>query len=263
MDARALFGEGRLEQAVAAATEDVRQHPTDVERRAYLAILLCFEGRLERADKQLDALVRQDPGAELGISLTRQLLRAEQARQQFYKEGRVPEFLKPPSDRAALHLKASISIREGRLAEAAELLDQAEEMRCELSGRTDGRVFDDLRDLGDPTAGFFEVLTSTGKFYWIPMEDVLEISMQPPERARDLLWRRATMAVRDDPEGEVYLPTIYAPIDDRLPEANRLGRATDWIGGNGEPVLGVGLRTYLVGDEAQTIMQLTELSFSP
>jgi type VI secretion system protein ImpE len=261
MEAKELFSEGKLAEALATATEDVRKHPADAERRAFLAVLLCFDGNLERADKQLDALVHHDPEAAVGISLTRQLVRAEQARQQFYKEGRVPEFLKTPDDRAALHLQASVMIREGKLEEASAALEQAEEMRGELKGTFNGESFADIRDLDDFTAGYFEVLTSTGKFYWIPMEDVIEMAIQPPQRARDLLWRQTTMIVRDGPEGEVYLPSIYAPVTEDLPVTARLGRATDWVGGEAAPVRGVGLRTFLVGDEARTIMETTDIAF--
>ena len=45
------------------------------------------------------------------------------------------------------------------------------------------------------TAGSFEVLTTTGKYYWIPTERVATVEFHPPKRPRDLLWRRATMSV--------------------------------------------------------------------
>ncbi|MEI7815483.1 MAG: type VI secretion system accessory protein TagJ, partial [Coriobacteriia bacterium] len=72
------------------------------------------------------------------------------------------------------------------------------------------------------------VLTSTGKYYWIPLEAVELAEFRPPERPRDLLWRPTHMVVTDGPDGEVFLPTIYpltfANGDDQL----RLGRGTDW-----------------------------------
>ena len=93
MTARELFDAAKLNDAIAAALEDVKKAPTDTGKRGFLAELLCFAGDLERADKQLDALGHQDPQVMVGVSLFRQLIRAEQARQQFYTEGRLPEFL--------------------------------------------------------------------------------------------------------------------------------------------------------------------------
>ena len=51
-DAGALFKAGRLDEAVAAATEAVRKAPTDLGPRLLLAELLLFQGRLERVRAQ-------------------------------------------------------------------------------------------------------------------------------------------------------------------------------------------------------------------
>jgi type VI secretion system protein ImpE len=259
MNAKELFKAGNLAEAVTAALEEVKQHPTDTSRRGFLGELLCFTGDFPRADVHLDALGNQDPQALLGVALFRQLLRAEQARQQFFREGRLPEFLDPPPLYLQRHLEASISVREGRPAEAVTLLNEAEDLRPEVAGTCDGQSFNDLRDIDDMTASFFEVLTSTGKYYWIPLERVERVEFRAPERPRDLLWRRAHMAVRSGPDGEVYLPALYpgthAESDDRL----RLGRLTEWRGGNEAPLRGVGQRMFVIGEEDRAIMELHEL----
>ena len=254
------YREGRLQEALTAATGDVRQRPTDSGRRTFLCELLCLAGDLERADRQLDALSHQQPDGALSTSLFRQVLRAEQARQQFFTDGRLPELLGPPPPALKLLLEASIRLREGQTGEAAELLARAEEERPRVTGICDGTAFDDLRDLDDRTASVLEVLTSNGKYYWVPLERVELIEFRPPARPRDLLWRRAHLIVRDGPDGEVFLPTLYAGSqaepDDRL----RLGRATEWRGGDGTPTWGVGQRTLLVGDEARPILEIKEIA---
>src|SRR5262245_11528456 len=122
MDARELYQAGLLKDAIAAMNAEVKQHPADTGSRALLCELLGFAGNLERADTLLDTLGTQDPQAMVGISLWRHLIRAEQARQQFFGEGRLPEFLGEPTPVLRLHLEASIHLREGRSAEAAKLL---------------------------------------------------------------------------------------------------------------------------------------------
>src|SRR5262249_31933199 len=146
------------------------QHPTDRGIRGFLCELLCFSGDLERADRQLDALLHQDPEVMAGIGLFRQLIRAEQARQQFYTDGRLPEFLGQPSPVLRLHLEAAVLLRDGKATEAAAVLARAEADRIRVRGTCDDHAFDDFRDLDDVTASFFEVLTSNGKYYWIPIE---------------------------------------------------------------------------------------------
>jgi type VI secretion system protein ImpE len=261
MTASELYQAGQLNEAITAATAEVKKHPTDTDRRGFLFELLCFAGDWERADKQLETMVHQDPATAVGLSLFRQLVRAEVWRQQFYDEGRVPEVLGEPSPVFQLHFQASICLREGNAAEAASLLAQAEDQRPHVRGVCDGQPFDDWRDLDDLTACAFEVLTSTGKYFWIPVERVESIEFHPPQRPQDLLWRRAHMIVAGGPDGEVYLPTIYPATRQAGDERLRLGRGTEWLGDEGQPMRGLGQRMFLIGDQDRSIMQLTEVTF--
>jgi type VI secretion system protein ImpE len=117
-----------------------------------------------------------------------------------------------------------------------------------------------MRDADDLLAGSFEVLTTTGKYFWIPTERVQTLEFHPPKRPRDLLWRRASMSVAQGPDGEVYLPAVYvtdAPVADAL----RLGRETDWRQADGGPVRGVGQRLFIVGEDAAPMMELGNFRF--
>src|SRR5215212_6105393 len=92
-----LYQSGRLRDAVAAAGEEVKKKPTDPLARGFLCEMLLIAGELERADTHLQVLAQQDAGAAPQLSVFRQLIRAEQARRQFYSDGRVPEFLGEPT----------------------------------------------------------------------------------------------------------------------------------------------------------------------
>jgi type VI secretion system protein ImpE len=260
MNAKEHFEAGNLKEAITAAADDVKKNPTDVARRTFFCELVCLSGDMERADRQLDLLSHQDPQFMVGVSLFRQLVRAETARQDFYNSGRPPEFLASPAPHVRLHLEASILLREGKNKEAAELLSQAEEQRPKVAGTCDSKVFDDFRDLDDLTASFFEVLTSTGKYYWIPVDQVELVEFRKPGRPRDLLWRRAHMIVKNGPDGEVYLPTLYAGTQSEADDRVRIGRVTEWRNGNSAPTRGIGLRTFLVGEEGKTILEMENLT---
>lgn len=262
-NASELFASGDLGGAIDVVTARVKKHPTDQDSRGLLAEFLCIGGELGRADKLLDALGNQDAEAAPALAMWRQVLRAELARREFYQQGRLPEFIDGPTPVLEKHLQASVYLRDGERAQAAELLGEAEQLRPAVSGQCNGRAFDDLRDLDDLTASFFEVLTTTGSYYWIPVERLVSVEFLSPQRPRDLIWRRARMKVSDGPEGEVVVPAVYANPVAQVSDQARLGRVTDWQGGDGEPVLGIGQRTYLVGDEALPIMQLQTIEFSP
>jgi type VI secretion system protein ImpE len=170
--------------------------------------------------------------------------------------------LAEPSTVIEKSLAALAALRAGDHADAVRLIAEAEEARPKASGTHGSQPFDDFRDLDDATAGVFEVLTSTGKYFWIPIERVQAIEFREPKRPRDLLWRQAEMSVSDGPEGEVYLPAIYIPSGQPLDDQLRLGRGTEWTEGDGQPTRGRGQRTFLVGDEAVPIMELTSLEFT-
>ena len=259
MDAHEFYRAGRLAEAIAAMNEEVRKNPADMLRRGFLAELLLVSGNLERADVQLDTLAQQDAQAGPSFALLRQIVRAEQARRQFHAEGRVPEFLGLPTPSMGLRLRASVALREGRPQEASTLLDEAEAVRVHTKGTCDGKPFEDLRDLDDMTADFLEVLTSTGKYYWVPMEHVVTVEFRAPTRPRDLVWRRAAMSVKDGPEGEVFVAAIYPTPAEGVTDAMRLGRVTEWRGGDGVPVRGVGQRTLLVDEEARPLVEIREI----
>lgn len=256
--ARACLREGRLGDAIAAQTAAVRLRPTDVDVRGLLAELFCFSGDLDRADRQLEVIASQAPTV-IGTALFRQILRAERARRECFSEGRLPEFLAPPPEHIECHLRALLALREGDAAVAKELIAEADALRPAVAGVCDGVGFQDWRDLDDLTAGFLEVLTSTGKYYWVPLEQVISLEFRRPEHERDLLWRRAGLTLRQGPEGEVFVPATYWISPEHADDELRLGRRTDWLTHPHEPVRGVGLRTYLAGERDLTILDITRI----
>ena len=264
-EAGRLVREGNLGDAVTAATAAVRQAPTDIGARVLLAELLCFTGNIERADVVLDACADLDPTAALVVAEFRQLLRGETARRQLFKEGRVPEFLGEPTEAQRLALAAVVALRNEAFEEAGKLAAQAEEVRAHPAGSLRGTPFDDMRDADDLLASCFEVITTTGKYFWISPTRVELLELHPMKRPRDLVWRRASMQVAGGPDGDVYLPTLYPPGPGEaaaLSDALKLGRATDWqqAGENG-PMRGVGAVTLLVGEEAMTWLEMDGLKF--
>jgi type VI secretion system protein ImpE len=261
MNASEHYQAGQLDEAISAATEQVKKTPTAVPARYFLAELLCFAGELDRADLQLDALGQQDPQVTLAILQFRHLIRAEKARQQFFNEGRLPEFIGEPAPHIRALLDTSIRVREGAHDEAVGLLTQAEDERPHPRGKCDEQAFDDLRDADDLTSAFLEVLTSNGKYYWVPWEQIEGISFSAAERPRDLVWRRIQLSVSSGPDGEVFTPVIYAGTTGDSDPKLKLGRGTDWRE-TGGITRGVGQKTFLIGDEAKTIMELKELEFA-
>lgn len=257
------FDAGDLSGAINATLELVKQHPIDTGKRAFLCELFCFAGDWERADKQLELIAKQDAEAMVGAGLIRQLIRAATARQEFYQEGRLPEFLGEAPPLLQRHLKASIALRGQAVSEAAHLLAEAEKQRRPTPGRCNGKPFDDWRDLDDLCAPFFEVFTSNGKYYWIPFDRVQVIEFRAPEHARDLLWRSAHLTFAEGSDAEVFLPALYVDSSASSSDRLKLGQMTEWRNDGDGLTRGVGQRMFLAGEEAQAIMELERVEFSP
>jgi type VI secretion system protein ImpE len=264
--AGALFAARKLGPAIEAANAEVRRKPGELGGRVLLAELLLFAGNLDRADVVLDAAAKVDPTSAIVVAEFRQLLRADIARRQCAREGRVPEFLGEPTPSLRASLAAQVALRAGDIAEAARQTAEAESTRPQVAGTMIGpggeTAFDDFRDVDDLCAGFIEVLTTTGKYFWVPNERVESIAFHPPKRPRDLAWRRATISVNAGPDGEVYIPAIYDSTQPDLADDYRLGHTTDWIEDETGPVRGIGQRVFLIGEEAYPIMDIAELRFA-
>ena len=254
-----FFRQGKLAEAIAAAEQSVRQHPAEIGGRVLLAEYLLFAGDFERADAVLVAAEAVEPGAALVAAEFRQLLRAASARRQLFSAGRVPDFLGAPTTLQTGMLRALVALQAGDHEAAARAAADAEACRPPVAGVANAAAFTDMRDADDLCSGSFEVLTTTGKYYWVPTERVASMDFHPPKRPRDLFWRRCTMTVRDGPDGDVYLPALYdAPPD--APEAVRLGRLTEWT--DASPVRGCGQRVFLVGEEGIPVTQLQTVEFA-
>ena len=229
----------------------VRAEPARAAHRLDLADVLIVQGELERADNHLDLAAGQDTTLALPVALTRQLIRAATARAETFEQRRPPELVAEPDTGV-----------EAALARLAGVAGAAEPVPVAAS--VDGRAADELLDADDRTADVLEVLTSTGKYVWVPFGQIASLKLSTPERLRDVIWRPAELEVRGGPTGIVYLPAIYhhshqGAGGDAVTDAHRLGRATDWIE-DGDRVTGVGLRTFLVGDDALALGEFAELS---
>lgn len=250
-----------LPGAIAAATDRVRQAPTDHAARYRLAELFCLNGELERADAQLAILLNQAPELQRRVSVARHLIRAEAARQDWYRAGRPPELLREPSDAIRLHLEGGVKLRDGDAAGAAALYAQAEAARAPRNGADgSGAAFDDFRDLDDAIGGLLELLTMDGRYLWVDLADVAALDFVPGRHLLDLIWRELRLTLADGTAGTLYMPAIYAAIPPDSP-GFKLGRATDWVEGDGL-VQGKGQRCFLRGEAAVPVMELATLRFT-
>ena len=262
MNAQELFSAGKLAEAITAALEQVRNKPTDVNARFFLAELLCFDGAWERADKQLDVMMQQSQEPNMFALLFRQLVRGEVAREQIFRDGRAPDVMVELPQYAQKQLRVCLELRNGDLGAAKTIADEIEGSRPGFSGKVNGKPFGGgVRDLDDRIGTVIELITAHGKCFWVPWENIKSIEFVKPERPLDLMWRKATVDIAGGPGGEVYVPVRYPLADASQWSADaKLGRGTDWFGDENGAICGVGQRMVLVGDEPMSILEIETIS---
>ncbi len=258
--AKALFEAGQLEDAISQLTREVKANPADAMRRTFLFELLCFAGRWDRAEKQLEALGQESVQAEIGVQVYHNNIKAERERRRLFADGVAPHFLTDPPGYVDLLVAAINHLREGKLAEARQLLDRAEEERPAASGTLNGQAFQDFRDYDDVVGPVLELVVKE-KYAWLPFEQIKRMEIDAPKRLRDLLWAPARIEATDGTIGEVYVPALYAGSSEHPNNQVKLGRLTDWKQVSEDISLAAGLRMFLVDQEDKPIFEARTVEF--
>lgn len=258
MNIKEQLRNAQLPEAIKDATAAVRTSPQNIKQRQLLCELLVISGDLERADKQWDAILEQAPQSAVSVLPLRQLIRAEQTRQQCFQQGGVPDSFQELTDAQKYILQSMIEMRQRNLTKAQTFLSQAEAAQPLVSGTCNGKKFTGMRDCDDLCAGSIEAFTTQGKYYWIPLEHIATLTFHAPEQPLDLIWRHASLTLHNGLTGEIYLPAIYIHTP---PEyfAARLGHITEWQSEQTPPVTGIGQRLFLIGNVPVSVMELESL----
>jgi type VI secretion system protein ImpE len=231
MKARELLAASRLTDAIESLGVELRNDPTDAQRRSLLFELLAFAGEFDRAEKHLDILAQRGPDAGMGALLYRAAIHAEKTRAEMFRTGDRPE-------------------HRGSTAPA---------------GAVNGKQFSSIRD-ADPRIGDRLEVFAAGQYMWLPFEHIASLRINPPKRLRDTLWTPAIL--KTGPKfkgvelGEVLLP-VLAPLSfESDDDAVRLGRVTEWVATD-DGDAPVGQKLLLVDDEEVPILEVRELTVTP
>jgi type VI secretion system protein ImpE len=232
MDALQLFRAGKLQEAIDALSAGLRDNPSDTKNRTFLFELLCFAGDYNRAEKHLELLQEQSGEAAMGALLYRGALNAERTRAEMFEQKTFPE---ASSDASSPQ---------------------------KLTGTLNGKPFQSLTD-ADPRIGARLEAFGAGDYFWIPLQDVAVMELDPPKRLRDLLW--APIRLRTGPNfknkdlGEVLMPVI-APLSwQHADDEVKLGRVSEWCSDDAGEEAPFGQKMLLVDGEEFPILEIRKL----
>ena len=256
---QALIKQGELISATELAIAALKDDPANADVRATYIELLCVQGALEKADQQLDMMVRQHPDFLVGAVNLRQLIRAASARQDFYQAGMTATLFSEPDAMFESLLKLRLALKEQDLAQAVHFASELESLRPETGFDVNGDTVSQLRDLDDSLGGYPELFGTDGKFYLAKFSEIDSLQLKKPESLLDTVWRRAEIVLTDGPSGEVFIPMTY---NDSIKVSERLGKDTSWQQMHEHLVTGVGQKMLLAGDEAIALSDVQLLSLA-
>jgi type VI secretion system protein ImpE len=256
-----------LRAAIDAQIAAVKAAPGDQAKRVFLFELLCFAGEWDRARRQIEAMAFDDIELETSALQYKTLLESEAQRHKVFAEGVRPKFLgdaadAPPPEHVRLRLEALGHLRQNRGEQAATLIQEADECSPLVAGTLNGSKFDLLCD-ADPILGSVLEVMAKGQYFWVPLEEIAVLAVNPPRFPRDLIWAPATIETQAGEQGQVFLPTIYFGSWQNEDDQVKLGRMTDWKELEGNLVQGVGLKMFLAGEEPVSILDWRELRVDP
>ncbi len=278
MSADQLLREGKLDEALAALTQEVRAKPADAKLRTFLFQLLAVNGQWERALTQLNVAGELDAGALAMVQTYREAIRCELLRAEIFAGTRSPLVFGKPDEWIALLMQALSLTASGQHAAAAELRERAFEAAPAIGGvialstphapreagisrsemPTMESGFEWLADADSRLGPVIEAVFS-GRYYWVPLHNVIRIDVEPPADLRDVVWMPAHFVWANGGDTVALIPTRYPGSETSSDPLIRLARKTDWNEAAPESFLGLGQRMLATDAGEYSLMDVRQI----
>ena len=236
-----LLREGRLEEALSALQDQVRNEPAKAELRMFLFQLLSVLGDWERAITQLNVAAEMDAEKMLVAEICRPALQAEPFRAAVFDGQKMPLVFGEPEEWVGWLVQANQLLAQGELAAAAELRDKAFEAAPALSGMINGKPFEWIADMDNRLGPILEAVVDR-KYFWVPFTRIKAVRIEKPVALRNMVWAEAQFTWANGGTAPGLIPTRYPGSEKGPDNMLRLGRGTHWDERDSGYFLGLGQR---------------------
>ena len=240
MQADELVKAGRLDEALAALQQQVRDRPADAKLRVFLFQLLAVMGRWEKALTQLNVAADMDAKNLLMAQICRDGLAAEAFRAEVFAGNRQPLVFGEPAEWVGLLIQSNQTAETGRHDAAREMRERAFEAAPTSSGTINGEPFEWIADADMRLGPMLEAVIQ-GKYFWVPFSNIREINIEAPTDLRDVVWLETLFTWANGGTSPGLIPTRY-PGSESADPALALARRTDWAERGDGASLGLGQR---------------------
>jgi len=261
VNAKDLMAAGRLSEARAQLTAEVKAAPTDAGKRTLLFQVLAFLGEWEKAEKHLDLIGTLSPSSSIGVQAYRDAISAEKERRDVVDRKKVPNFLTDAPSYLDTYFAAWDALASGKTGRATKLYKEVDQRRPPTSGSVKGKSFIGFVDIDTFLSCFLEAIV-LDRYVWVPFESLRELVVGPPKTFLDLLWAPAALVTWEGMNVACYLPVCYPGSVTAEDERAKLGRMTDWLSLGGPFCRGVGQHVFTAGREDIPLLEMGEVTFT-
>lgn len=248
--AEQFLRDGDVHGALAALQQDVRADSSNVKLRIFLFQLLCVVGQWERALNQLKLASEMDALVMPMAQMYGDAVRCEAIRREVFEGRKSPMILGEPEQWLALLIESRLRAGAGEAAQAEDLRARAFDEAPASAGTIDGRPFEWIADADSRLGPVLEAYIN-GRYYWVPIERLRTLTVEPPEDLRDLIWTPAHLEFDNGGDVLAIIPTRYQGSELSEDGLITLARKTIWEPFADDAYRGLGQRV-LATDQGDT-----------
>jgi type VI secretion system protein ImpE len=260
MQANELLQQGDLDNSLQALQQSVRERPADPALRVFLFQLLCVTGDWQRALKQLQLTGELDALTLPMAQTYREAITCELFRQEVFAGRQSPLVFGDPPAWIALIIEALRLTGQGTPDLAEMLRCQAFDQAPANPGVIDGQTFAWLADADQRIGPVIEAIIN-GRYYWIPMQRLSKLEIEPPSDLRDMVWVPARLQFENGGATVALIPSRYSGTEGSNDASLKLSRKTIWQETTTNSYTGLGQRMFVTDMGDHSLLNTRSISF--
>lgn len=253
---------GNLKAALEEIENAILAEPGRADLRLVLFQLLSIMGDWDRALVQLNEVAVLNQDATVLIRIYRELLLCEAFRAEVFTGEREPLLFGESNDWLATLIRSIQHTEAGNGAQASELVMEAVENAVPRSGTINDEPFSWFSDADMRLGPVFEIILE-GKYYWVPISNIAEISFSEPENLHNLVWLPVQVQWVNDESSTAHMPTRYPGPATVQDVQSALARKTEWTDIGGGFYTGSGQRMFTTENAEYSLLQTRRIVFDP
>ncbi|MEM9066129.1 MAG: type VI secretion system accessory protein TagJ [Planctomycetota bacterium] len=258
--AEELVKQGDVTGALQALQDKVRSNPADAKARVFLFQLLSVLGNWDRALTQLNVAADIDPTTLLMAQVCRPALQCESFREHVFAGETSPLFLGEPPAWAGRMVEALKLFATGSAEQASTLRAAALDEADAIGGTFNGDRFEWMADGDDRLGPILEIVTE-GRYYWVPIQNIARIEIEPPADLRDVVFLPARFVWVNGGTAVGLIPTRYPGTQSSEDGQLLLARKTEWVEHADGTYTGLGQRMLVTDSGEHPLLEARSVVF--